>query len=140
MGAGTRLVQLKNDDGKISGEEVWTSRDLKPDFNDVLVHKGYIYGFDNRIFTCIDLINGKRKWKGGRYEKGQALFCADSDLIIVVSETGGLFLLRANPEKHEELAQVSALSDKTWNHPVLIGDRLFLRNATEAVAYQLPVK
>jgi len=140
MGAGTRLVQLRNDDGKISGEEIWTSRDLKPDFNDVLVHKGYIYGFDNRIFTCIDLSNGKRKWKGGRYEKGQALLCTDSDLIIVVSETGGLFLLRANPEKHEELAQVPAMSDKTWNHPVLIGDRLFLRNATEAVAYQLPVK
>jgi outer membrane protein assembly factor BamB len=140
MGTGTRLVQLKNVDGKISGEEVWTSRDLKPDFNDVLVHKGYIYGFDNRIFTCIDLSNGKRKWKGGRYEKGQALLCADSDLIIVVSETGGLHILRANPEKHEELAQLPAMSDKTWNHPVLIGDRLFLRNATEAVAYQLPVK
>ncbi len=62
------------------------------------------------------------------------------DLVIVVSETGGLFLLRANSEKHEELAQVSALSDKTWNHPVLISDRLFLRNATEAVAYQLPLK
>jgi len=86
------------------------------------------------------LSSGKRKWKGGRYEKGQALLCTDSDLIIVVSETGGLFLLRANPEKHEELAQVPAMSDKTWNHPVLIGDRLFLRNATEAVAYQLPVK
>jgi len=140
MGTGTRLVQLKNDDGKISGEKVWTSRDLKPDFNDVLVHKGCVYGFDNRIFTCIDLSNGKRKWKGGRYEKGQALLCAGSDLIIVVGETGGLFLLRANPEKHEELAHVSALSDKTWNHPVLIGDRLFLRNATEAVAYQLPVR
>jgi hypothetical protein len=28
----------------------------------------------------------------------------------------------------------------TWNHPVLIDDQLFLRNATEAVACQLPVK
>ena len=137
MGTGTRLVQLKNVDGKLSGEEVWTSRDLKPDFNDVLVHKGFIYGFDNRIFTCIDLSNGKRKWKGGRYEKGQALLCADSDLIIVVAETGGLFLLRANPEKHEELAHIPAMSDKTWNHPVVVGDRLYLRNADEVVCYEL---
>ena len=68
------------------------------------------------------------------------MLCADSDLIIVVAETGGLFLLRANPEKHEELAQIPAMSDKTWNHPVLIGNQLFVRNAAEAVAYQLPVK
>ena len=139
MGTGTRLVQLKDKEGTINAEEVWTSRDLKPDFNDVLVHKGYLYGFDNRIFTCIDMANGKRKWKGGHYEKGQALLCADSDLIIVVGEKGDLVLLRANPEKHEELAKIPALSDKTWNHPVVVGDRLFVRNSAEAVAYQLPV-
>lgn len=140
MGTGTRLVRLSSEDGKIVGKEEWTSRDLKPDFNDVLVHKGFLYGFDNRIFTCVDLSTGKRKWKGGHYEKGQALLCADSDLIIVVGEKGQLFLLRANPEKHEELAKIAALSDKTWNHPVLIGDRLYVRNAAEAVAYQLPIK
>ena len=140
MGTGTRLVQLSNEEGKIAGKEVWTSRDLKPDFNDVLVHKGFLYGFDNRIFACVDLSSGKRKWKGGHYEKGQALLCADSDLIIVVGEKGQLYLLRAIPDKHEELGKIAALSDKTWNHPVLIGDRLFVRNAAEAVAYQLPVK
>ncbi len=138
MGTGTRLVQLTEQDGKLSAEEIWTSRDLKPDFNDALVHKGFLYGFDNRIFTCLDLSNGKRKWKGGHYEKGQALLCADSDLIIVIGEKGQLFLLRATSEKHEELAKIPALSDKTWNHPVLIGNRLFLRNAAEAVAYELP--
>jgi hypothetical protein len=37
------------------------------------------------------------------------------------------------------LVQVPAPSDKTWNHPVLISDRLYLRNSNEAVAYQLPV-
>ncbi|MCC6507516.1 MAG: PQQ-like beta-propeller repeat protein [Pirellulaceae bacterium] len=139
MGSGTRLVQLSTEADKIVGKEVWTSRELKPDFNDVVVHKGFLYGFDNRIFTCIDMNTGKRKWKGGHYEKGQALLVADSDLIIVVGEKGKLFLLRATPDKHEELGVITALSDKTWNHPVLIGDRLFLRNAAEAVAYQLPV-
>ena len=76
--------------------------------------------------------------RGGRYEKGQAFLLADSDLILVVSEPGDLVLLRATPEKHEEIAKIPALKDKTWNHPVVIGDRLFLRNAEEAVCYKLP--
>ncbi len=137
MGTGTRLISIQEQDGKLDATEVWTSRDLKPDFNDVLVHKGYIYGFDNRIFTCIDLATGKRKWKGGHYEKGQALMCGDSDLIIVVSEKGTLYLVRATPDKHEELAKIESLTGKTWNHPILVRNRLYLRNAEEAVAYEL---
>jgi hypothetical protein len=111
---------------------------MKPDFNDLIIHKGYAYGFDNAIFACIDLQNGKRKWKGGRYAKGQALLLADSDLILVVSETGEIVLIRANSEKLQELGKLKALDGKTWNHPVIVGDRLYLRNSEEAVCYQLP--
>lgn len=156
MGTGTQLVEFSLDSSsdssssntptepkatttpKLSVKELWTSKDMKPDYNDLLIHKGHIYGFDNAIFACIGLDDGKRRWKGGRYEKGQAFLLADSDLILVVSEPGELVLLRATPEKHEEIAKIPALKDKTWNHPVVIGDRLFLRNAEEAVCYKLP--
>jgi outer membrane protein assembly factor BamB len=138
MGTGTRLVRISEADGTLAGEEVWTSRDLKSDFNDCVVHEGFVYGFDNTIFTCIDLANGRRRWKGGRYEKGQALLLADSGLIVVVSERGELVLLRATPDRLEELAKIQALTGKTWNHPVVVGDKLYLRNAEEAVCYQLP--
>lgn len=137
MGTGTRLVEFTSGDNGLEAREVWTSKDMKPDYNDILVHDGNIYGFDNAIFACIGLEDGKRKWKGGRYEKGQALLLADSGLILVISEKGELVLLRATSEKHQELGKIAALSDKTWNHPVVVGDRLYVRNAQEAVCYQL---
>jgi outer membrane protein assembly factor BamB len=140
LGSGTRLVQFKETDGEIATEEVWTSLNMKPDFNDFLVHKGHLYGFDNLIFACVDLSDGKRKWKGGRYDKGQALLLADSDLIVVVTEKGELVLLRTNPEKLEEIFKIQALEGKTWNHPIVVGDKLYLRNAKEAVCFQLPIQ
>ena len=39
--------------------------------------------------------------------------------------------------KHIELGKIQALTGKTWNHPVLIGNRLYLRNAEEAACYEL---
>ena len=36
--------------GKLDAKELWTSRKMKPDFNDVVIHRGYCYGFDNAIF------------------------------------------------------------------------------------------
>jgi len=137
MGTGTRLVELSADGDGLQVKELWTSTDMKPDFNDILVHDGHVYGFDNAIFACIGLEDGKRKWKGGRYAKGQALLLADSGLIVVVSEKGELVLLRATPEKHDELGKIEALGAKTWNHPVVVGDRLYVRNAEEIVCYEL---
>jgi outer membrane protein assembly factor BamB len=130
-------VQATIKDNSLQLEEVWTSLDMKPDFNDIVVHQGYIYGFDNNIFGCINLKDGKRKWKGGRYDKGQVILLADSDLIIVVSERGDLVLLRATPDKLQELAKIGAMKGKTWNHPVVVGNRLYVRNAEEAVCYGL---
>ncbi|MEX0670647.1 MAG: PQQ-binding-like beta-propeller repeat protein [Pirellulales bacterium] len=137
MGTGTRLVEFSQTAQGLEGKELWTSKNMKPDFNDLLIQDGYLYGFDNAIFACVDLKDGSRKWKGGRYEKGQALLLADSKLIVVVSERGELVLLRATPEKLIELAKLPAMSGKTWNHPVVVGDRLYVRNAEEAICYKL---
>ena len=38
-----------------------------------------------------------------------------------------------------EVASFKALEGKTWNHPVVVGDRLYVRNAQEAAAFQLPM-
>ncbi len=137
--AGTRLIELKPVAQGLEAEEIWTTRNLKPDFNDFVVHQGFVYGFDGAILTCVDLKDGSRRWKKGRYGKGQLTLLAESDLLLVISEQGELVLLAATPEEHRELSKRQALEGKTWNHPVVVGDRLYVRNANEAACYQLQV-
>lgn len=139
MGTGTRCIRVVKNGEQYSAEEIWTSRDLKPDFNDFVVFEGHAYGFDNAIFTCIDLKTGKRQWKGGRYGKGQVLLLKDSRLLLVAGEYGDVVLLKADPSSHSELATLKAIEGKTWNHPVVIGDRLYIRNAEEAACFRLPL-
>lgn len=138
-GMGTRRIRLSNSDGQLSVEALWTSRRLKPDFNDFVVYRDHGYGFDGAIFTCVDLATGERAWKGGRYGKGQVLLLVSSGLLLVVSERGEVLLLKADPSGCQELARFRALEGKTWNHPVVIGDRLYIRNAREAACYRLPL-
>jgi hypothetical protein len=38
--------------------ERWTTRGLKPYFNEFVVHEGHAYGFDGSILACIDLADG----------------------------------------------------------------------------------
>ena len=117
----------------------WTSLGLKPYFNDTVIHKGYAYGFDARILACIDLKDGKRIWKGGRYGNGQMLLLPDQDLLLVLSEDGELALVEASPSGFREVAKMPALEGKTWNHPVIASGLLFIRNAQEMAAFRLPM-
>src|SRR3954468_15512908 len=121
-----------------NAEERWTSTGLKPYFNDYVVHKGYAFGFDGSILSCIDLSDGTRKWKGGRFGNGQMVLLADEDVLLVLSEDGELALVSATPDQFKEIARIPALEGKTWNHPVLVGDLLLVRNGDQMAAYRLP--
>ena len=118
-------------------EERWTSKGLKPYFNDYVINDGHAFGFDGRILACISLEDGERKWKGGRYGQGQLLLLADQDLLLVLSEEGEVALVSATPDAYKELAKIPALNAKTWNHPVVAGDVLLVRNAKEMVAFRV---
>ncbi|HEX4072300.1 MAG TPA: PQQ-binding-like beta-propeller repeat protein [Planctomycetaceae bacterium] len=139
MGTGTRRIELKAAKADIEFAERWTSLDMKPDFNDYVAYRGYLYGLDHNILCCVDLATGKRKWKNGRYGNGQILLLPDAGQLLVLSEEGDLVLIRANPEKLDEVARQKVLDGKTWNHPALAGNRLYVRNAEEAACYELPL-
>jgi outer membrane protein assembly factor BamB len=138
-GMGTRRLAVAHGSGRWTVEERWTSNGLKPYFNDFVVHQGHAFGFDGSYLAAIDLEDGKRKWKGGRYGQGQLVLLPDQGLLLVLSEQGELALVKAAPDQFTELARLSAIEGKTWNHPVLVGDLLLVRNGQEMVAFRLPL-
>jgi outer membrane protein assembly factor BamB len=134
---GVRRIAVTREGAGWNVRERWTSNGLKPYFNDFVVHEGHAYGFDGSILACIDIDSGTRKWKGGRFGHGQLVVLPEQDLLLVLSEEGELALVKAAPDQFIEVARFPALEGKTWNHPVLVGNVVLVRNDHEMAAFRL---
>ena len=135
--SGLRRLAVAQAAGGWTVQERWTSEDIYPWFNDFVVHKGYAFGFNGSSLVCVNLEDGKLKWKGKRYGYGQLILLPDDDVLLIVSEQGEIALAKAAPDQFTELAHFPALEGKTWNHPVLVGNVLLVRNDHEMAAFRL---
>ena len=73
-----------------------------------------------------------------RYGHGQLLKAGN--LLLVLEEKGNIRILQPDRKgPHPVTDSVQALDRKTWTHPVVIDDRLIIRNDQEIVCLQIPV-
>jgi outer membrane protein assembly factor BamB len=137
-GTGAAVIELTPATRGLSVREVWRNIRMKNQFTSSVLHDGFIYGLDESILACLDAATGDLKWKGGRYGYGQVMLATGH--LIVLTEAGELALVRAIPERHQELARFAVLEGKSWNHPAMTDGYLLVRNVNEMAAFDLRVK
>lgn len=136
-GAGSAMIELSGGGDHFSVREVWRNNRMKNRFSGSVLRDGVIYGLDEGILAAIDAETGELKWKGGRYGYGQVVLAGNN--LIVLTEDGDLALVRANPNRHEEISRFPVLEGKTWNVPAISGGYLLVRNLAEMAAFDLRV-
>jgi outer membrane protein assembly factor BamB len=134
-GQGAAVFEVTRAGDRFATRTIWENSRMKNKFTSSLLHEGHLYGLDEAILACIDAATGEQKWKGGRYGYGQPILVGEQ--IIVLTEQGDIAVVKASPERHEELARFPAIDGKTWNHPVVVNGRLLVRNLREMAAFDV---
>lgn len=137
---GLALLEVKRDGDQWKTSEAWISNRIRPNFNDIVTHDGKILGLDDGILCALDLESGERLWKKGRYGHGQVLLLADRDALVVLGARGEVALVGIGGDAPEVFGKFESIEGKTWNHPALVGNRLFVRNGEEIACYELPTE
>lgn len=129
------LYRLKNENGVLSPGEAWTNK-VTAYMSTPVVINGHAYlHLQNQRFTCIDLTTGESKWTTTPFGKYWSLV-ANGDKILALDQRGELLLIRANPEKFEQLDSRKISEDPTWAHLAICGDEIFIRELNAMTAYR----
>ena len=137
---GAGLVALSAQNGSVSANEIYFTRNMKNHHGGVVLVDGYVYGFNDSILTCIEFATGKQMWRDRSVGKGAVMY-ADGHLYLQ-SENNVVGLAEASPSGYREKGRFQ-IADKglpSWAHPVVSDGRLYVRNQDSLVAYDIKAK
>lgn len=113
---------------------IWENKRMSNKFNSCVLWKGYLYGYDEKDFKCLELATGREKWSVKRLGIGGQML-ADGKLIVM-SERGKLIIAEPSAKEFKPLASAQVLGGKKrcWSTPTLSGGRIYVRDAGGNVA------
>lgn len=85
--------------------------------------------------VCLDAATGNQLWTNPGLAD-YASITAVNDKLLVLNQTGELYLVKASPEKYEQLGKAK-VCETTYCHPAYADGKLYVKDAKQLVAYQL---
>ena len=131
-GKGSALVDL----ARITPHAVWETDDVSCQIASMVKLNDFAYGINGQAGTrssqstlfCLDLQKGQKVWEKKGFGLGSLILVKET--LVVLSDIGELFLVRANPKKYEELANFQVLSGKNnWAPPVYSNGKMHCRSS-----------
>lgn len=138
-GVGGTIWSLEPDDSPFApaklGEDL-----LESHYSTAVFLDYHLYGFHGRQETgqnlrCVDLNEGKVSWESPRVPGGTLLLVHDK--LLVVTELGELWIVRATPDKFQQLSVSQILRAGHRSYPAYANGLLFARDGEKLVAVRV---
>jgi len=130
-GYGCQLLKLSPDGGGVSVERVYKNSVLATHHATGVLFEGHLYGFHDRrgSLKCVKFETGEEVWSTRETGKCK-LIVADGQLIIV-NESGYLYLAPASPDGFRYSAMARLTRARCMTAPSLADGRLYVRSDRE---------
>ena len=136
---GSAAIRLTRQGDKTVPSEVWSSNRVRVHFSTIVRVGDYVYGssgdFGPAPLTAVDVKTGKIAWQDRTFPKASFVY-ADGK-FVVVSEDGDLALADFTPQGLKVRSRVALLHSNAWTAPSMSGTRLYLRDRTSMMAFDL---
>jgi outer membrane protein assembly factor BamB len=127
---GTKAVKIEKQAGGFAAKELWSNPGAAPQFNTPVLKDGLLFGLSDRgNLFCINAQDGQTAWTDAT-PRGRGGFAAVLDagsVLLALPSTSELIAFKPNGKQYEELARIKVADTPTYAHPVIAGNRVFVR-------------
>jgi outer membrane protein assembly factor BamB len=129
-GRGAKAVKIEKTADGFAAKELWSNADLAPQFNTPVLKDGLLFGLSARgNLYCLDAKDGKTAWTDtAQHGRGFAAILDAGSAILALPSTSELIAFKPNGKQYEELARIKVADKATYAHPVIAGNRIFVRD------------
>lgn len=139
-GRGTHAVKIEKQGDSFAAKEVWGNPDQAPQYTTPVLQDGKLFGMSNRgMLYCIDAKTGKTAWedKSPLDRGGFGSLVGAGEIIFALPSSGELIAYKAIDKQYEEVARVKVSDSPVYAHPVIAGNRVYIRDADSVTLYTL---
>ncbi len=136
-GTGCALLKLEAAGDRVNATEVYFSREMRNHYCSSVLLDKHVYGFSSGILTSMELMSGDVAWRDRSVGKGQLILA--EGLLYLQGESGTVALAEATPTAYKEISRFEFGRGQypLWTLPVIAGGRLYLRDQTKLVCYNI---
>jgi outer membrane protein assembly factor BamB len=137
---GTRALSITRSGNTWSVRETWHTPDVTMYMSTPVMVKGTLFGHSAKRrgqFVALDPANGRLRWSTeGRDGTSASVLSAGNHLLFLTSESE-LVVARLDPSAFQQVQRYTVASSATYAHPIVLRDRLIVRDATHLTLWML---
>jgi len=128
---GAKAVKIeKQGDGFVT-QELWSNEDVDVQFNTPVLKEGLLFGSTSKDnLFCLNAQTGQTAWID-TIRRGSGGFAAILDagpVMLALPSNSELIAFAPSDEEYTELARIKVADAATYAHPVIAGNRIYVRD------------
>ena len=139
QGKGTKAVKIERQGEGFAAKEVWSNDQLGTGFNTPVLKDGLLFGLsDKGSFFCLNAQTGATDWTdtATRRENFGAILDA-GPVLLALPSTAELIAFKPDAKEYSELARIKVADTPTYAHPVVAGNRVFVKDSEAVTLWTL---
>jgi len=112
-------------------QKLWENKDAGMYMSSPVMAAGLLHGLSNRNkgqFISVDPKSGKTVWTSDGRQGDNAALIAQGDTVFALTTDSELHVLRASAKGLEPLRKYTVANSPTWAHPVILGNRVVVKD------------
>jgi outer membrane protein assembly factor BamB len=140
-GRGIKAVKIEKKGDAFAATELWSNPDIAPQYNTPVLRDGVLFGLsDKGNLFCVNAKTGQTAWADAtaRDRQGFTSIVDGGGCLLALPSSAEMTVFKPDGTQYQELAKIKVSDTPIYAHPVLAGNRIFIKDQETITMLAVP--